>query len=210
MDILSQLRPPAAASPFHRYVVPHPRVRGWASLWRKKEPRRCIPCPPLKQGWAASAYILSCAPLLVMGERATQWRGGIAKGSCLRQLVKYGLWKNDLHFFTAPFDWGDCMAGLTGVLPRRKQNTFIPRRLRRPPPSTTTWSPHPRVRGGQVYGGKRNRVTTSLAHPCFRGGWRAPIYSLAPPCMSWGRGPRSGEGGLPKACCLRQLIKYGL
>jgi hypothetical protein len=29
----------------------------------------------------ASAYILSCAPLLVRGERATQWRGGIAEGT---------------------------------------------------------------------------------------------------------------------------------
>ena len=32
-----------------------PRVRGWASLWRKKEPRHYIPCPPLFQGWVASA-----------------------------------------------------------------------------------------------------------------------------------------------------------
>jgi hypothetical protein len=36
--------------------------------------------PPV-QGWVASAYILSCAPLLVRGERATQWRGGIAEGT---------------------------------------------------------------------------------------------------------------------------------
>ena len=35
--------------------------------------------------------------------------------------------------------------------------------------------------------------------PLSRGGWRAPIYSLAPHCLSGGRGPRSGEGGLPKA-----------
>ena len=35
--------------------------------------------------------------------------------------------------------------------------------LRGPPPP-------PECGGGQVYGGKRNRVTTSLAHPCFRGG----------------------------------------
>ena len=70
----------------------HPRVRGWASLWRKKEPRHYIPCPPLFQGWVASAYILSCAPLLVMGERATQWRGGIAKGMLPAAAdIKYGL-----------------------------------------------------------------------------------------------------------------------
>ena len=35
--------------------------------------------------------------------------------------------------------------------------------------------------------------------PLSRGRWRAPIYSLAPHCLSGGRGPRSGEGGLPKA-----------
>ena len=42
----------------------------------------------------------------------------------------------------------------------------------------------------------------SALRPCLplsRGGWRAPIYSLAPHCLSGGRGPRSGEGGLPKA-----------
>lgn len=37
-------------------------------------------CPP-ERDWVASAYILSCAPLLVRGERATQWRGGIAEGT---------------------------------------------------------------------------------------------------------------------------------
>ena len=39
------------------------------------------PLPTPVQGWVASAYILSCAPLLVRGERATQWRGGIAEGT---------------------------------------------------------------------------------------------------------------------------------
>ena len=45
---------PAACggAPFHHYVVPPtPRVRGWASLWRKKELRRYIPCPPLLVRW---------------------------------------------------------------------------------------------------------------------------------------------------------------
>lgn len=42
--------------------------------------------------------------------------------------------------------------------------------------------------------------------PLSRGGWRATIYSLAPHCLSGGRGPRSGEGGLPKA---RRKLKAG-
>ena len=53
--------------------------------------------------------------------------------------------------------------------------------------------PTPECGGGQVYGGKRNRVTTSLAHPCFRGGWRAQ---------------RAGRGQLPAAAdikCAAQL-----
>ena len=59
---------------------PHPRVRGWASLWRKKELCHYMPCPPLSRGgWRAPIYSLA-PPLLVMGERATKWRGGIAKG----------------------------------------------------------------------------------------------------------------------------------
>ena len=41
------------------------------------KPEVCTtPLPTPVQGWVASAYILSCAPLLVRGERATQWRGG--------------------------------------------------------------------------------------------------------------------------------------
>ena len=51
--------------------------------------------------------------------------------------------------------------------------------------------PTPEYGGGQVYGGKRNRVTISLAHPCFRGGWRAQ---------------RAGRGQPPAAAD----IKYGL
>ena len=92
--------------------------------------------PPV-QGWVASACILSCAPLLVRGERATQWRGGIAEGT----------------------------------------------------PGASSRKPAARSR-------------KSALRPCpplSKGGWRAPIYSLAPHCLSGGRGPRSGEGGLPKA-----------
>ena len=47
-----------------------------------RKPEVCTtPLPAPVQGWVASAYILSCAPLLVRGERATQWRGGIAEGT---------------------------------------------------------------------------------------------------------------------------------
>ena len=47
-----------------------------------QQPEVCTtPLPTPVQGWVASAYILSCAPLLVRGERATQWRGGIAEGT---------------------------------------------------------------------------------------------------------------------------------
>lgn len=47
-----------------------------------RKPEVCTtPLPTPVQGWVASAYILSCAPLLVRGERATQWRGGIAEGT---------------------------------------------------------------------------------------------------------------------------------
>ena len=42
-----------------------------------RKPEVCTtPLPTPVQEWVASAYILSCAPLLVRGERATQWRGG--------------------------------------------------------------------------------------------------------------------------------------
>ena len=48
----------------------------------RRQPEVCTtPLPTPVQGWVASAYILSCAPLLVRGERATQWRGGIAEGT---------------------------------------------------------------------------------------------------------------------------------
>ncbi len=43
------------------------------------------------------------------------------------------------------------------------------------------------------------RSRKSALRPCpplSKGGWRAPIYSLAPHCLSGGRGPRSGEGGI--------------
>ena len=46
-----QPRPPAAAPPSTTTWSPHPRVRGWASLWRKKELRRYIPCPPMLVRW---------------------------------------------------------------------------------------------------------------------------------------------------------------
>ena len=57
-----------------------PNSREWGLGTR--EPEVCTtPLPTPVQGWVASAYILSCAPLLVRGERATQWRGGIAEGT---------------------------------------------------------------------------------------------------------------------------------
>ena len=56
----------------------------------------------------------------------------------------------------------------------------------------------PEVDNRQPSAGSRK----SALRPCpplSRGRWRAPIYFLAPHCLSGGRGPRSGEGGLPKA-----------
>ena len=92
MNILSQPRPPAAASPFHHYVVHPPPSTGVGKFMEEKGTASLHPLPPLFQGWVASAYILSCAPLLVMGERATQWRGGIAKGMLPAAAdIKYGL-----------------------------------------------------------------------------------------------------------------------
>ena len=92
-----------------------------------RQPEVCTtPLPTLVQGWVASAYILSCAPLLVRGERATQWRGGIAEGTP----------KSD----------------------SRKPAASSRKSALRPCP------------------------------PLSRGGWRAPIYSLAPHCLSGGEG----------------------
>ena len=80
-----------------------------------------------------------------------------------------------------------------------------------PPPSTTSWSPTPECGGWTSWGRdavpsppKRwpagfERKATWHYIPCpplSRGGWLAPIYSLAPHCLSGGRGPRSGEGGI--------------
>ena len=62
-----------------------------------------------------------------------------------------------------------------------------PGRLRRPPPSTTTWSPHPRVRGVGKF--MEEKGTASL-HP------------LPTPVSGVG-GERSEPEGIS---CLRQLI----
>ena len=59
---------------------PHPRVRGWASLWRKKELCHCTALPTPVQGWVASAYILSCAPPACHGGEGHE----VARGDCQR------------------------------------------------------------------------------------------------------------------------------
>ena len=61
-------------------VPPTPPSAGVGKFMEEKGTASLHPLPTPFQGWVASAYILSCAPLLVMGERATKWRGGIAKG----------------------------------------------------------------------------------------------------------------------------------
>ena len=57
----------------------------------------------------------------------------------------------------------------------------------------------PRHAGSQQPEAGSRKSALRPCPPLSKGGWRAPIYSLAPHCLSGGRGPRSGEGGLPKA-----------
>ena len=62
---------PAACSgaPFHHYVVPPPPSAGVGKFMEEKGTAPQHPLPTPVQGWVASAYILSCAPLLV------RWQG---------------------------------------------------------------------------------------------------------------------------------------
>ena len=159
-----------------------------------RKPEVCTtPLPTPVQGWVASAYILSCAPLLVRGERATQWRGGIADS---RQPIA-GSRKpaaESRHYSLAPH----CLSGGRG--PRSGEGGIAegtPAAGSRKPKVCTT-----PLRPTACQGGEGHAVARG---DCRRhAGSRKPEaeslhYALAPHCLSGGRGPRSGEGGLPKA-----------
>lgn len=74
---------------------------------------------------------------------------------------------------------------------------FLPRRLHRPPPSTTSWSPHPLVGGGQVLRYRCPRSLQAVDSKFLEEKGTVPLRHLPTPIQGVG-GERSEPEGVSR------------